>query len=93
MFFHAKLNGRFSLRLPAVVVACSAGVFFGRANVFSRKRMLKRGEKMGRVKRSGVGGGEREEYFFSPPPLLFPSFALAPTLRVTVFTLPSLPPS
>ena len=35
---------------------------------------------MGRVKKSGVGG-------------LFPSFALAPTLRVTVFTLPNLPPS
>ena len=48
---------------------------------------------MGRVKRSGVGGGEREEYFFSPPPPLFPSFALAPTLSVTVFTLPKLPPS
>ena len=47
---------------------------------------------MGRVKRSGVGGGEREEYFFSPPPPLFPSFALAPTLRVTVFALPNLPP-
>ena len=28
---------------------------------------------------------------FSPP--LFPSFALAPTLRVIIFTLPNLPPS
>ena len=60
---------------------------------FSRKRMLVIGEKMGRVKRSRVGGGEREEYFFSPPPHFFPSFALAPTLRVTVFTLPNRPPS
>ena len=49
---------------------------------------------MGRVKRSGVGGGKREEkeYIFLPSgPPLFPSFALAPTLRVTVFTLPNLP--
>ena len=49
---------------------------------------------MGRVtvKGSGVGGGERSEdrkrrIFSSPPPSLFPSFALAPTLRVTIFTL------
>ena len=72
---------------------------------------------MGRVKRSGVGGGEREEktpirgsvcqrskfpqknndfgqaHFFSPRPPLSPSFALAPILRVTIFTLPNLPPS
>ena len=27
------------------------------------------------------------EYFFSPPPPPFPSFTLAPTLRVTIFTL------
>ena len=48
-----------------------------------RELMLKLENKMGRVKMSGVGGGKREEktaYFFSPP--LFPSFALAPTLRV-----------
>ena len=37
-----------------------------------------------RVKGSGAGGGEREEkmpacFFFSPPPLPFPSFSLAPT--------------
>ena len=42
-----------------LALACSASVFFGRANVFLAKS--KRGEKMGRVKRSGVGGGEREE--------------------------------
>ena len=47
---------------------------------------------MRRVKRSGEGGGERED-LFSPPPPLFPSFALAPTLRVTNFTLPNLRPS
>ena len=29
------------------------------------------------------------EYFFSPPPPPFPSFTLAPTLRVTIFTLSS----
>ena len=33
------------------------------------------------------------QYFFSPPPPLVPSFALAPTLRVTIFTLPNVPPS
>ena len=33
------------------------------------------------------------QYFFSPSPPLVPSFALAPTLRVTIFTLPNLPPS
>ena len=32
-------------------------------------------------------------FFFSPPPPLCPSFALAPTLRVTIFTLPNLPSS
>ena len=42
---------------------------------------------MGRVKRSGVGGRKREEkIFFSPSPPLFPSFALAPSPRVTIFT-------
>ena len=41
-----------------------------------------------------MGGRKREEkiFFYSSPPL-FPSFALAPTLRVTIFTLPNLPPS
>ena len=32
------------------------------------------------------------QYFFSPSPPLVPSFALAPTLRVAIFTLPNLPP-
>ena len=31
--------------------------------------------------------------FFSPPSPPFRSFALAPTLRVTMFTLPNLPPT
>ena len=54
---------------------------------------------MGRVKGSGEGAGrerreeeeeeEEEEYFFSPPP--FPSFALAPTQRGTISTLPDRP--
>ena len=32
----------------------------------------------------------RQAYFFSPPPPPFPSFTLAPTLRVTISTLPNL---
>ena len=62
-------------------MACSAGGFFRRMNVLLAKVHVEtqKGEKMGRVKRSGPG--------------LFPSFTLAPTLRVTVFTLPSLHPS
>ena len=32
-----------------------------------------------------------QAYFFSPPPPRFPSFALAPTVRVTISTLPNLP--
>ena len=50
---------------------------------------------MGRVKGSGEGAGrerreeEEEEYFFFPPP--FPSFALAPTQRGTISTLPDRP--
>ena len=49
---------------------------------------------MGRVKGSGEGAGrerreEEEEYFFSPLP--FPSFALAPTERGTISTLPDRP--
>ena len=37
----------------------------------------------------GGGGGEKEEYFFLPSPS--PFFALTPTLRVTISTLPNLP--
>ena len=49
---------------------------------------------MGRVKGSGEGAGrerreEEEEYFFSPNPFL--SFALAPTQRGTISTLPDRP--
>ena len=54
-------------------LACSAGVFFGRANVVLAKAHVKT--------------------FPPPPPPLFPSFALASTLRFTIFTLPNLPPS
>ena len=48
----------------------------------------------GASQRERGGGGKREEktpYFFSPPPPPFPSFALAPTARVTISTLPNLP--
>ena len=46
----------------------------------------------GASQREQGGGGEREEktsyFFFSPPPPPFPSFALTPTVRVTICTLP-----
>ena len=54
----------------------------------SRKRHVetsRREEEMGRVKGSGKGVG-REKRKTS-----FPSFALTPTLRVTISTLPNLP--
>ena len=55
-------------------VACSAGVFFGGANVFARERaMLKLPEerrKWGESKGAGRGRGERRE---KPPFLLSPS--------------------
>ena len=75
------------------MLACSAGVFFERA-ICSRNRHVetsRREEEMGRVKGSGEGAGREKEKnaFPSPPP--FPSFALAPTVRVTISTLPNLP--
>ena len=73
-------------------LACSAGVFFRHTNVLLAKvnvETRKEGRKWGESKDAGRGWG----YFFSPRPPLFPSFALAPTLRVTIFTLPNLPPS
>ena len=69
--------------LTVYCIACSAGVFFERA-ICSRKRHVetsRREEEMGRVKGSGEGAPR-------PP---FPSFALAPTVRVTISTLPNLP--
>ena len=73
-------------------LACSAGVFFGSTNVFARESaMLKLPEdrrKWGESKRAG-----REKSFFSLSPPPFPSFALAPTLRVAISTLPNLPMS
>ena len=75
-------------------VACSAGVFFGCTNVFAcESAMLKLPEekrKWGESKGAGRGRGERS-IFFSPSPPPFPSFTLAPTLRVTISTLPNLP--
>ena len=44
--------------------------------------------RWGESKGAGRGRGERRE-FFSPPPPPFPSFALAPTVRVTISTLPN----
>ena len=63
--------------------ACSACVFFGLAKAHVETR--KEGRKWGESKGAG--------YFFSPPPPFFPSFALSPTPRATIFTLPNLPPS
>ena len=57
-------------------------------------KLEKRGENKASQKERGRGRGERKKkrlFFFSPPP--FPSFALAPALRVTIFTLPNLRPS
>ena len=78
------------------LLASSAGVFFER-EICSRKRHVetsRRDEEMGESKGTGRGRGERRKtpYLFSPLPLPpFPSFALAPTLRVTISTLPNLP--
>ena len=83
---------RFILEDYSSPLASSAGVFFERA-ICSRKRHVetsRREEEMGRVKGSGEGAG-RESIFFSPPPPPFPSFALAPTVRVTISTLSYLP--
>ena len=70
-----SLSVKFGFWILIVRVACSAGVFFERA-ICSRKRHVetsRREEEMGRVKGNG--------YFFSPLSP-FPSFALAPTVRV-----------
>ena len=83
-------------------VACSAGVFFGRANILLAKAHVetrKEGTQNGASQKEPgrVREERRENAVFvlpSPSPLpLFPSFALAPTLRVIIFTLPNLPPS
>ena len=52
------------LGLSHLELACSAGVFLGRANFFLAKAHVesrKEGGKMWGVKRSGVGGGKREQ--------------------------------
>ena len=61
-------------------ITCSAGFFFWRANVFLAKA---------HVENRGENGASQKEWGRGP----LPSFALAPALRVTVFTLPNLPPS
>ena len=65
-------------------LACSAGVFFGRANVFAREApilKLPKERKWGESKGAGRGREERTENLLLPSP--FPSVALAPTLRDT----------
>ena len=66
-----------------------------RVNGFNREsamlKLPKRGGN-GASQGEGGGGGEKEEkYFFSPPPPPSSFFALTPTVRVTIFTLPNLP--
>ena len=82
--------------LACTTVAWSAGVFVGRASDFARESaMLKLPEERRKWGESKGGGREkrkRRTFFLPSPPLLpFPSFALAPTLRVTISTLPNLP--
>ena len=46
------------------------------------------------MKMTGEGAGRekrKQRIFFSPPPPPFPSFALAPIVRVAISTLPNLP--
>ena len=56
--------------------ACSAGVFFGRANVFAREsailKLPEERRKWGESKGAG-GGGKREQETSSSPCLLLPS--------------------
>ena len=74
-------------------LACSAGVFIGRLNGLRKRHVESTEEKeMGRVKGSGEGvGRKKSKVFFPLPPPLSPSFAVTPTLRVTISTLPNLP--
>ena len=75
-----------------------ASLAFSFSAQFARERaMLKLPDerrRWGESEGAGRGRGERRE-FFSPPPPPFPSFALAPnlapTVRVTICTLPNLP--
>ena len=81
-----------------IEVACSAGIFFGCAIVFAcENAMLELSKERRKWDKSNEvwEGVEREKrkHFFVPSPPPFPFFALAPTLRVTIFTLPNLPPS
>ena len=76
-------------------IACSAGVSFEHA-ICSRKCHVDTSQREGemrQVKGSGRGRGEGREnaVFFLPSPPPFPSFTFAPTVRVTISTLPNLP--
>ena len=62
-------------------LACSAGVIYGRANVFARESAILKLPKRGGNKVSRREREERAENPLLPSPL--PSFALAPTLRDT----------
>ena len=56
-------------------------------------KLQKRGGNRASQREQGRGWGERQEnaVFFSPPRASFSSFALAPTLRVAISTLPNVP--
>ena len=69
------------------------GRFLRERECFARESVMFKLEKSGENGASQKERGRGREDFFSPPPPLFPSFVLAPTLRVTTFTLPNLPPS
>ena len=84
--------------MPSLLTALfinSAGVFIGRANGFNREstmlKLPKRGRNGASEGEGGEGGEKEEKIFFSPPPPPSLSFALTPTLRVTISTLPNLP--
>ena len=82
-------------------VACSVGVSLGAqfAREIATLKLPEERRKWGESKGAGRGRTEfpkitmisGRRIFFSPPPPPFPSFALKPTVRVTISTLPNLP--
>ena len=86
---------RFDCLAISLSLACSAGVFFGRANVLLAKsatlKLEKNGENQASLKERERGWGERRFFLPSPSFLLSPQHLPFPTLRVTIFTLPNLP--
>ena len=67
--------------------------FFFYARKSTMLKLQKRGGNRASQREQGRGWGERQEnvVFFSPPHASFSSFALAPTLRVAISTLPNVP--